>query len=352
MSRKLLKPSSNSNGVTNMGVRYALTNTQVNSLLTELNTPGGFIDNVAKLFSTPIDNIISLYQFPFDVKALDPVWSALNDVTLIINIVQMSTTGAHLNPLSVPILDLGTATISRYFNNFLDFAPYTKIELYLPYVGFVELDNALVMGKTISIKYVVDFYTGKCTAFILTGSGNDETVIMTRDGTIGMNVQVAGGTGADISRSMLKLGIGAASGAVSLGAGAVSAGAAVNAAGKATGKSVGAVSDMIGKSTGYLGNTTIDAITAGQVNVHKNGSTDANNGFYAPQNAYLIYTRPTIARPTDYNALVGRPSGKTVSLSTLTGYTVVDQIHVEGLSTATSGEIDEVESLLKSGVIL
>lgn len=354
MGRTVQEPSRYSNGVTDMNSRYALTRQQVNDLIVELNTPG-FLDNIAKLFSSPIDNIISLYKFPFDVKAQNAVWQVLADDFLIINIVTTtSAKGTFLNPLSMPLLNLGTAQIPRYFNNFMDYAPYTKIELYLPYIGFVTLDNDLVVGNTISIKYAVDLYTGKCTAFVLTGTGANETVIMTRDGNIGMQIQVAGGTGADISRSMLRMGVGAAAGAVSLGAGAVGAGAGVNKAGEATGGTVGSIAGTVSSAAGYMGSTTINAITAAQVNVHKNGSTDANNGFYAPQNAYLIYTRPTVARPSSYDATIGRPSGKTKQLQQLTGFTVVEAVHVEGsgFATATGDELTEIERLLKTGVIL
>lgn len=354
MSRTVQTPSINSNGVTDMNSRYALTRAEVNDLVTELNTPG-FLDNIAKLFSSPIDNIISLYKFPFDVKAQSPAWQASTDDFLIINIVTTtSAKGIFMNPASMPLLDIGTAQIPRYFNNFMDYAPYTKIELYLPYIGFVTLDNDLVVGNTISIKYAVDLFTGKCTAFVLTGTGENETLIMTRDGVIGMQIQISGGTGADISRSMLRMGIGAAVGAVSLGAGAIASGAGVNKAGEATGGTVGSIAGTVSSAAGYMGSTAINAITAAQVNVHKNGSTDANNGFYAPQNAYLIYTRPTVARPSSYDATIGRPSGKTKQLQQLTGFTVVEAVHVEGSGfvTATGDELTEIERLLKTGVIL
>lgn len=75
MSRSVQTPSINSNGVTDINSRYALTRQEVNDLIAELNTPG-FLDNIAKLFSSPIDNIISLYKFPFDVKAQSPAYQS------------------------------------------------------------------------------------------------------------------------------------------------------------------------------------------------------------------------------------------------------------------------------------
>ena len=345
MSKKAEVPNNTTNGITNMSSHYAMTQNQLDTFLTELNTPS-FIDNIAKLFSSPIENVVSLCQFPFDVKPLTEAWNILNDTPIIINIVQMESVGLHLGKITTPLLDLGSITIPRYFNNFMDYAPYTKIELYLPYIGFETLDTNVVMGKTLNIKYAVDLGTGRCTAFVSVGTDADETIIMTCDGQMGIQIQVAGGSGADISRSMLRMGVGAAAGAVSLGAGAVGAG--LNAAGAA-----GAVG-MVGASAGYLANTTVNAINDGQINVHKGGSNSPNNGFYAPQNAYLIYTRPTVARPSNYDATIGRPSGKTKQLQELTGFTVVEAVHVEGsgFATATGDELTEIERLLKTGVIL
>ena len=51
-------------------------------------------------------------------------------------------------------------------------------------------------------------------------------------------------------------------------------------------------------------------------------------------------------------SLRGRPLYRYVPLRTLSGFTQVDSVHVEGLPSATEAEVSEIESLLKSGVIL
>lgn len=346
MSNIVQTPSTEMSGYNTFNMFYALTRSQVASLLTELNT-ATFIDNIQLLFETPIENVVNLRVYPFDVKAHHPVGFAIEDSSIIINVVGMETKGFALNPVPSPPFNLGRIQIPTYYNNFLDYSPYTKIELYLPYVDFVTLDPSLVMGKTISIDYVVDYFSGKCTAFISveeTVNGNTvSNIIMERDGTIGVEVAIGGGRGADIARNMLKLGIGATAGAVSMGAGAVSLGMA---------KTAGSVASAVGMSAGYLANTTVNAIQAGQTHITKGGSAQPAINFYAPQNCYLVITRPRVAEPNTYAHDFGRPSGKTAVLGSLTGFTVVDSIHVEGLATATADEVTEVERLLKQGVIL
>lgn len=349
MSNTVQTPSTAMSGYNNFNMFYALTRQQVGDLLSELNT-STFLDNLQLLFENPIENVVNLRAYPFDVKLHHPVGSSIADSSIIINVVTMKTKGFSLNPVPSPPLNLGRIKIPEYHHSFLDYSPYTKIELYLPYIDFVTLDTNLVMDKTISIDYVVDYFSGKCTAFISVEETVDgvttSNIIMERDGNIGVEVAIGGGRGADIARNMLKLGIGATASAVSIGAGAVSLGMAKTAG------TAGSVASAVGMSAGYLANTTVNAIQAGQTHISKGGSAQPAINFYAPQNCYLVITRPNVVRPSTYNRDVGRPCGKTFTLGALTGFTVVDSIHVEGLATATADEVTEVERLLKQGVIL
>jgi len=342
MSISIGTPSTGSCGSNDMNSRYALTKHQVNDFVTETNTPT-FIQNIAKIFSNPFDNVISLQCFPFDVKAQLAAWGTA-DGPIICNVVTMTTTGAFLNPLAMPIMYLGSTTVTGNYGNFLDYSPYTKLYLYLPYVGFVELDPDEVMGKQIDIHYAIDLITGKCTAFVETaGSG---TPILMRDGQIGNQIQIAGGTGSMISRSMLQMGIGAVSSGVSLASGAVSAGMSKQGG---TGQSIASTA---GASANWLGSTTVNAINAGQVKVDKSGTNSGNNSLYGPQNPYLIYVYPEVERASNYAATKGIPSGKSAKLKNLSGYNAIEAVHIEGISGITSDEASRLDSILKNGVIL
>lgn len=50
--------------------------------------------------------------------------------------------------------------------NFLDYEPYQKVEIYLPFIGFQKLDTDRVIGHTIKIVYVCNLYTTDCTCYI------------------------------------------------------------------------------------------------------------------------------------------------------------------------------------------
>lgn len=330
MSTAPSKPHNFMNASNNFSSMYAMTRAQVNSLLTELNT-STFIENIQLLFETPIENLISLRCYPFDTKARSPVGSTA-DASIIVNVVTMEAQGNYLGHITQPMISLGSLTVPTRYGNFLDYAPFTKVELYLPYIGFVTLDTNEVMGKTLSIKYAVDYMTGMGTAFVTA----DGVMIYTGEGKVGVDVTLGGRNAAEIAKNNLMTGINTAGGIAStagaIGTGGVAAGA------------------MVGMKT--LACTTASVIQGNQGHVTKGSIGSSANGFYAPQNAYLIITRPTPAEPAAYASQYGRPSGKTEQLQSLTGYTVVDSVHVEGITNGTQDEITEIERLLKSGVIL
>lgn len=325
-------------GGSQFAVRYVLSYFDVNDLIHEMNDTS-FTSAVSHLFTDPIENIISLVYYPIDMTKLFGSSYTVGRGPITISKCTLQTEGSYL-PIDVAApLSLGQIGIGRHFNNFLDFAPYTKIELYLPFIGFETLDTDLIMGESIRIEYVVDTYTGKCTAYvILIRSGGAEEVILTRDGQCGQQIQVSGGSGADIARNVLKFGASAIMGAA-------------NTAGFISGANP---ASAIKTAAGFLASTSIGALDAGRFHVRKGGTQETLTAAYGPLIAYLIITRPTVAEPSSYAHNYGRPCGKTLTLNTLTGFTQVDAVHVEGsgFETATLGERDEIERLLKSGVLL
>ena len=341
--RTIHTPTVYGSGTTPFAVRYGLDYLQVRALLYELND-NSITGAFSHLYSDPIDNIISLCFFPF---TLDKVFTDFNTILasrIEISTSQLQTTGYRIDE-RVPVpdrvaapLSLGQIGVSPYYHNFLDYAPYTKVELFLPFIGFETLDTDLVMGKTIKIRYIVDTYTGKCTAYVILVESGDETVIMTRDGQCGVPIQVCGGSGAELARNMLRANVNALTGIA------------------ATGRAMASMSPVgAAISAGsFLASSAVGAMDAAHVGVHKGGQQTALTAGYGPLMAYLIYTRPTVAEPSSYAHNYGRPCGKTLTLNTLTGYTQVDTVHVEGsgFATATVGERDEIERLLKTGVLL
>ena len=113
--------------------------------------------------------------------------------------------------------------------------------------------------------------------------------------------------------------------------------------------------------TGLVGETIATGITTtGMTNAlsswkHKattKGSINDNRNLLClPHQVALLIHRPVAKEVNDYNFYFGRPLLQTKVLSTMQGYTEVGEIHLEDLGNATLTERQEIENLLKSGVI-
>lgn len=271
------------------------------------------IDNWRKIFADPMDAIIALTLIPTDVSR-----GANADVK-----VGNISTGISMATLSsqVQVVDCGTLDINEYWGGYLDYAPYTKISIYLPYIGFRPLRTDEVMNKTIHVMYYVDCMSGACVAQILCG----EDLLYTFAGNMGYQIPVTSDNWSNWMSSIAQI-----------------AGAAITtvATGGATAPAVYAASSAASASVNMF-----------KQDVDRSGTLAGNAGFLSDNYVYVSITRPRQVLPTNQNKYTGYPSLITSKLSDLNGYTVVRDIHLENIS-CTGAELSEIENLLKGGVIL
>lgn len=232
-----------------------------------------------------------------------------------------------------PIL-LASATISRKYNNFMDYEPYTQIYVYIPYIGFQKLDISKVMGKTINFYGQVDFDNGILTVWLIV----DDTMIQSWETLIGIEVTLNRTNNSDWARNMYLWGIKSLTGT-----------GALMVSPNATGKSVKGGGDV---ATGFIG--------ANQHHVYNGEIGTGVNKLYNPNSFYLVIERE---KPVEeyledntgnntFASLHGFPLQQCKWLSTLSGYTEVGEIHLDGFNSATENEKSEIVSLLRTGVIL
>ena len=155
---------------------YALTETQVNQLSQELyrianDVPSGtsITEYNMKMFLTnnPIDCIISLKKFPVENIPL-----ASSDATIYLGAKATNITGKILaTPTWVYYFNFRNSADQScrpiFGNNFLDYEPYTKCKINIPFCGTVDVPVSYIYQyDDLQIALVVDFITGAVTAFI------------------------------------------------------------------------------------------------------------------------------------------------------------------------------------------
>lgn len=156
----------------------------------------GFFDNILLVNNSPIENIISL-------KALiGTVTTTGNSQSLLLGNV---TTTANATPCNESIvINVGSITLPRKYNNFLDFEPYTKVQIYLPFYGCAMLDSSLVIGRTISIKYIIDVITATAKIKII----HDNKTLYEFKTTCGSDLPITSSNRASVEMGYLSSGVG------------------------------------------------------------------------------------------------------------------------------------------------
>ena len=228
---------------------------------------------------------------------------------------------------------------------YLDYTPYTKLQLYLPYIGFVELSADDCMDRTIEIRYSVDIYSGACLAQVYCKTTGDETghVLYQFSGNCASWYPVTSGQYQNFIISAYNILSGVGMGLAQVGSGVedlINENGVSNAIGK-----------MISGSVNSLNSIASNVKSSLKPTVQRAGGTGGSAFMMGPQKPYLIITTPKMIIPGDQNKMIGYPSYVNMSLSAISGFTVVDTIHPDGID-CTEEELDEIVSLLKSGVFL
>ncbi len=239
-------------------------------------------------------------------------------------------------------VNFGSVLLPEYWGNSIDYSPYTKVQLALPYIGIVDVDTDDVLGSTNTLTYNIDVLSGAICATLHCVKGNLNSIIYQWSGSCAVSLPVTGANYNGILGSVLAIAAGAATIAVG---GATIAGASGASAALASVKGGAAIAG--GAST--LAGSALNTFGSVKGKVQKSGSFGANSGALGIMTPYFIVTRPVQSVPTSWQADKGYPANISAQLGTLTGYTEVSEINLE--CSGTEAEKEEIIRLLKSGVI-
>lgn len=283
------------------------------------------LDTFKKIFADPMDCILGLSIVPVNVP---------HSTVGTVNVGNIST-GIEMNIANSQYVavDCGTLNINEYWGSFLDYAPHTKAQIFLPYIGVRQIDTDEIMGKAVRIVYHVDILTGACICFITSGG----SVLYTFEGACASSIPITGNNFTDMINTIVSI-AGAAVATAATG-GAAAPAIAASAASTAT------------KVTSQLALSTASNISNMKPTIEHSGSVAGAGALLAIQKPYLIAHRPNQCLPENQNTFTGYPSYITSTLGGQSGFTQVEYINMSGLS-ATEAEAEEIENKLKSGVII
>lgn len=95
------------------------------------------------------------------------------------------------------VVDCGSVEIPEQNHSLLDYSPFSRLTIYLPFIGFQELDDKLVVGHTLKVQYVVDVLSGRCLAQLYVDSTDLQSCFAEYGGTIAADEIFGGNDGYD-----------------------------------------------------------------------------------------------------------------------------------------------------------
>lgn len=274
------------------------------------------------IYSNLISNVVSLKFMPTSAENLggtgetSPVilgFKTYADLTV-----------QTIGNTTAPIVNIGSYKFSKEYNSFADYAPYTDVKLYLPFVGVVPIDTNLFMGAgggetaTLNIKAQYDLQSGLITYFLM----RNKTMISSVSGRMAVEVPVSLQSGLDTFTTISR--------------------------------------NFVGKSTSFVGNA-ISGNPIGMISDVMQGSatappqtvfssTGGDGAFYSHPKCMIMIQHPQYNRPKNYSHVVGFPAYVTKKVSDLQGFNIVQNPVIPLADGMTGAEHDMIVAAMQSGL--
>lgn len=270
-----------------------------------------FIDQIKKLFFDPMQAIIGIHKV-----FATPVVSGQGTIACgyIDSQVPSNLVGSQYVTVSC-----GSVNLYEYFGNVFDYND-TDLLLYLPFIGFVQIDTDHAMRGTVTVTYRVDVYTGACLAEVAVARDGGGGVIYTFSGDCSVHYPLSSGSY-----------MGIVSGLISAAGGIIG--------GALTGNPL-----MIGAGV-------MAGATGSRAKVQHSGQITGNAGAMGCKKPYFVIERPQTAM-TSYLDLQGGGANYRTNITDVSGYARFTDVKLNYTGNATDEEKEELKRLLESGVYI
>ena len=297
------------------------------------------LTNFKKLFTDPMECILSV--------GIVPVTPTTGTATEIV-FGGSSHSGVNAKPITSQFVtvDLGKVHINGQSASALDYSPYVKVSIFLPYCGTYALDADDVMDADIELEYHIDIYTGACVAYLtITKTNSDGSTLHSTlyqfTGNCLASIPITGNDHSQFIQSMLFMGA------------AVAATVATSGAGAPAIEGAAATGDVAGASAvnAVTASSAVNSVMSMKPNVLRSGNLSSTAGLLGKQRPCITVTWPNLCRPDTEYKLLGMPVHKSGTLSDFEGFTIVSAVHVENIL-CTEIEKQMIEQMLYKGVMV
>ena len=241
--------------------------------------------------------------------------------------------------------------IEKYYNNFLDFAPYTKAQIYLPFSGTWEVNPKYLYHTNLIISLKLDITDGSGVWQVYRSgaeSAGSDYIILQKQCKIGVDLPLSGLNSTTMSSNivnatlgnfqrtgtgMVKMAENAASGALTAGLPGATAGVAIGAANMV-------MTDL---------ENSVDMANANREQISVSGGMTGLAAANCNVIPSITLIRPVVQNPESFPHTVGYLVNQAHKLEDLTGYTTCRNVDVSNVGQATDKEKAQLKKILENG---
>lgn len=273
-----------------------------------------FYDFIQNLNASPIENIVSIKMYPFTIPGG-------TDTEIVLGNVGMGVLG---KPVDIDynckhvINPSGTTIAKKYPQkyNYLNSNVFTKLSIFLPYIGFKELDASVFLDHELKVEYIVDILTGSCVAMCYA----DDVPIVQYNGLMGLDIPISATNRAQVEAGIIQ---------------------------------------SVGQSAMQLAQQNIGGAASSALNIlsqsyhtETQGTSSPSCNSFITHDVFYILEAPEVQFPSGYAHAHGLPLFLTKSLNKVHGFTVCDNVDTSGIQGATLEEKEMIKQALEEGVYL
>ena len=285
--------------------------------------PDQIITNLKKIWANPMESIISLHIVPNVVAIGDSEEVKFCGIG----------TGVYMPLIAhqYDTIDCGTCRLDKgdvippEYNSFVSYGAFTRVKLYLPFIGIVDLNTDDVIGARLQIKYNVDYFTGAVVAFLKATKVNEgkkirySSVLYAFNGNFLLSAPITANNWSGLYQSLV---------------------------GTVTHIAQATV-DPIGGAAGIASDLIMP-----KVHAQRSGNITGGQGLLGEWVPYIIIERPPIQVPLDNGSYNGYMCNKYLLLGTCQGFTQVTDGTMRVKNTlATDKELQMIKEQLEAGVV-
>ena len=283
-----------------------------------------WFNDIQGLYNNLSEAVLGVKYFPcssswlYDVEAGQPPFITIGRYNTNFQATQIKS--------NAKLTKIGSYAIYERYKNFLDYTA-TRIELFLPYMGWVELPTQKVMGTKIIVYFGCDMATTQGMYVIK----SDGMIVFQSTFNFGITIPITLSSSVEEVKSAVNTGVSLASSALSV-------------------AMASTVSPVAG---GMLAvSSAQNLIPQGYDSLHMIGNATANSGQLGGKRCAICITRSIPKQPGLYGSRIGFCYNKKKQLAQLTGFTVIENPRIDSTGYATEKEIEELYALMRKGIIL